>query len=268
MSTYVIGDIHGCFNQFIELLTQIKYNKDEDKIILVGDLVNRGPDSLSVLNYCISDPNINSVLGNHDLYLLYLMSTNKVKGNLKEIVTAKNNTEIFKWLISRPLFIKFFEKSHKNTFYITHAGIPEIWAPNKAKKLATETASMLKKESKKMLKAMWGDQPNQWKDELKGQDRYRIIINYLTRMRFVSNNSILDLENTGSKPPKGYKPWFHYETKSHEKKREYYIFGHWASLNGNTKDNHFIGLDTGCVWGNKLTAMRLEDKKLFQVKAK
>ena len=115
---------------------------------------------------------------------------------------------------------------------------------------------------------MWGDEPNLWEDELDGQDRYRIIINYLTRMRFVRDNCALDMKNKGLKPSKGYKPWFHYTSKSHEQSKEYYIFGHWAALNGHTKNDHFIGLDTGCVWGNKLTAIRLEDKKLFQVKAK
>ena len=144
MSTYVIGDIHGCFDQFVDLLKKINYKKDEDKIILVGDLVNRGPDSLSVLNYCMADSNITTVLGNHDLYLLYLLSINKAKGKLKELVKSNNN-KIFEWLIKKPFFIEFFEQSSKNTFYITHAGIPEIWSPSKAKRLASETSSMLKK---------------------------------------------------------------------------------------------------------------------------
>tara|TARA_B100000674_G_scaffold177029_1_gene143291 strand:+ start:3636 stop:4442 length:807 start_codon:yes stop_codon:yes gene_type:complete len=268
MSTYVIGDIHGCFNQFINLLNKINYKKDVDKIILVGDLVNRGPDSLSVLNFCMADSNITTVLGNHDLYLLYLLSIDKAKGKLKEVVESNNNKKIFEWLKNKPFFIEFFEQSSKKTFYITHAGIPEIWSPTKAKQLATETSLILKKEPAKMLEIMWGDEPNRWEDKLDGQDRYRIIINYLTRMRFVGDNCILDMKNKGLKSSRGYKPWFNYKSKSHEKNKEYYIFGHWAALNGRTRNDHFIGLDTGCVWGNKLTAIRLEDKKLFQVEAK
>ena len=109
MSTYVIGDVHGCFEQFVSLLDKINYNSQEDKIILTGDLVNRGPESLAVLNYCMADRNITSVLGNHDLYLLYLMNINQGKGDLKTVVEAENNMQIFEWLITRPLLIEIPE---------------------------------------------------------------------------------------------------------------------------------------------------------------
>ena len=265
MNTYVIGDIHGCFNQFMHLLKKIDYKKNKDKIILVGDLVNRGPDSLSVLNYCISDPTITSVLGNHDLYLLYLLSINEPKGSLKEIVEAKNNKKIFKWLLARPLMIEIFDELTENSFLISHAGIPEIWSPKKAKKLASEVTSVLQKDPSKVLKSMWGDDPKHWNDGLDGQERYRVIINYFTRMRFINNNCMLDLENNTSRPSAGFKPWFHYGSKNHIKKRQYYVFGHWASLNGKTKDPYFIGLDTGCVWKGKLTALRLNDLEKISV---
>ena len=108
MNTFVIGDIHGSFKQFIDLLKKINYKQHEDKIILVGDLVNRGPESLAVLNYCMADPNITSVLGNHDLYLLHLMNIGKAEGSLKKVVEAENSEEIFKWLIKRTADVRNF----------------------------------------------------------------------------------------------------------------------------------------------------------------
>ena len=121
MSTYVIGDVHGCFDQLINLLDKIDYDSQKDKIILTGDLVNRGPESLAVLNYCMADKNITSVLGNHDLYLLYLMSINLGKGELKPVVDAENNMQIFEWLITRPLLIQISDQANQNKFAITHA---------------------------------------------------------------------------------------------------------------------------------------------------
>ena len=266
MSTYVIGDVHGCFDQFIRLLKKIDYDSKKDQIILTGDLVNRGPNSLDVLNYCMADKNITTVLGNHDLYLLYLISINKGKGKLKEILDAENVKQIFEWLITRPLLIQISNQSTNNKFIITHAGIPEVWSLEKAQALADEVTQALTDNSSKILKAMWGDDPKSWNESLTGNERYRIIINYLTRMRFLGNDASLDLKNTTTKAFKGSKPWFHYESASYKKMKQYYVFGHWASLNGKTKNPHFIGLDTGCVWKGKLTALRIDDLEKISVK--
>ena len=266
MSTYVIGDVHGCFDQFIRLVKKIDYDSKKDQIILTGDLVNRGPKSLDVLNYCMADKNITTVLGNHDLYLLYLISINQGKGKLKKIVEAENNKQIFEWLITRPLLIQAFNQSTNNKFIITHAGIPEIWSLEKAQELADEVSQALTNHPSRVLKAMWGDDPKSWRESLTGNERYRIIINYLTRMRFLSNAACLDLKNTSAKASKGSKPWFHYESASYKKMKQYYVFGHWASLNGQTNSPHFIGLDTGCVWKGKLTALRMDDLEKISVK--
>ena len=185
MSTYIIGDVHGCFDQFIRLLKKINYDKQKDQIILTGDLVNRGPKSLDVLNYCLADENITTVLGNHDLYLLYLMNIKQGKGKLRKILKAANNKEIFDWLITRPLLIQISDQSTNNKFIITHAGIPEIWSLEKAQDLASEVSKTLADNSSKILKAMWGDDPKSWNESLTGKERYRIIINYFTRMRFL-----------------------------------------------------------------------------------
>ena len=266
MSTYVIGDVHGCYDQFISLLDKIDYNTQEDKIILTGDLVNRGPESLAVLNYCMEDKNITSVLGNHDLYLLYLMNINQGKGDLKKVVEAENNGQIFEWLITRPLLIQISDQSNQNQFIITHAGIPEIWSIAKAQYLAEEVSMALTDNASKILQAMWGDEPNSWNESLTGNDRHRIVINYLTRMRFLGNAASLDLENTSTKATEGCKPWFDYESESYKKMDQYYVFGHWASLNGQTNNPHFIGLDTGCVWKGNLTALRVDDLEKISVK--
>ena len=266
MSTYVIGDVHGCFNQFISLIEKIDYDTNKDQIILTGDLVNRGPESLAVLNYCLADANITTVLGNHDLYLLYLMSINQGKGDLKKVVEAKNNKKIFEWLITRPLILQISLHSNKENFVITHAGIPEIWSLKKAQELAEEVSLALINNPSKILQSMWGDDPKSWDDGLTGNDRYRIIINYFTRMRFLGNSASLDLENTSSKASKGCKPWFNYESDSYKKIKQYYVFGHWASLMGQTNNTHFIGLDTGCVWEGELTALRLDDLEKISVK--
>ena len=266
MSTYVIGDVHGCFDQFIRLLKKIDYDSKKDQIILTGDLVNRGPKSLDVLNYCMADKNITTVLGNHDLYLLYLISINQGKGKLKKIVEAENNKQIFEWLITRPLLIQAFNQSTNNKFIITHAGIPEIWSLEKAQDLADEVSQALTNHPSRVLKAMWGDDPKSWRESLTGNERYRIIINYLTRMRFLSNAACLDLKNTSAKASKGSKPWFHYESASYKKMKQYYVFGHWASLNGQTNNPHFIALDTSCVWKGKLTALRMDDLEKISVK--
>ena len=148
---------------------------------------------------------------------------------------------------------------------ITHAGIPEILSPKKAMKLALEVSSLLQDNPDDMLKKMWGNHPDKWSDELIGYDRYRVIINYLTRMRFVGDDCVLDLKNTSKDATIGFKPWFHYESNAHTKKNQYFVFGHWASLSGKTNDPYFIGLDTGCAWKEKLTALRLNDLKKISV---
>ena len=265
MSTYVIGDVHGCFDQLISLLDKIDYNRQQDKIILTGDLVNRGPESLAVLNYCMADRNITSVLGNHDLYLLRLMHMNQSTDDLKEVVEAANNKQIFEWLITRPLLIEISDQSTQNKFIITHAGIPEIWSPEKAKDLAEEVSIALTDNTSKILKTMWGDRPNSWNESLAGNDRHRIIINYLTRMRFLGNAASLDLKNTSINPSVGCKPWFRYKSESYKKMKQYYVFGHWASLNGQTNNPHFIGSDTGCVWEGSLTALRVDNLEKISV---
>ena len=268
MSHYVIGDVQGCFDELELLCKKIKFNPNKDKLIFAGDYVNRGPKSLEVLNFCLKNKkSIKGVLGNHDFYLLYLIEYKKRNKSLNTILDAKNINAIYKWLKKQPLLQKIKIKETKETFWISHAGIPYIWSFKTAKQLSDELNKVFKKDSYKILGNMWGDKPSKWKADLNGYKRYRTIINYFTRMRYLDQKGSLLLKKKDLKPQKNHIPWFK-QTISNLKPNEYIIFGHWAALDGKTKLDNIIGLDTGCVWGKKLTAMRLEDKKLFQVKKK
>jgi len=266
MAHYVIGDVQGCYDELVSLCKKIKFNKKKDKLIFAGDLVNRGPKSLEVINFCLENrKSIKAVLGNHDFYLLYLIEHKKRNKSLKRILHSDNLNTIHKWLKKHPLLLKV--KVNNKVFWISHAGIPFIWDFKIAQSFSKEIQYALKKDSYKLLKNMWGDTPKQWNKKLKKYSRYRVIINYFTRMRYLDKKGALKLKKNDLKPEKGYIPWFK-QTISNLKPNEYIIFGHWAALEGKTKLDNIIGLDTGCVWGKKLTAIRLEDKKLFQVKKK
>ena len=164
-----------------------------------------------------------------------------------------------------PLLLKVYIKESNETFWIAHAGIPFIWSFETAKTLSDEIQKVLKKDSYSLLKNMWGDEPKRWNTKLEGSKRYRTIINYFTRMRYLDKKGSLMLDKKDLKSQKNYIPWFK-QTIDNLDDNEYIIFGHWAALNGKTKLNNIIGLDTGCVWGKKLTAIRLEDKKIISVK--
>lgn len=266
MSHYVIGDVQGCFDELIALCKKIKFNPNKDLLIFAGDLVNRGPKSLDVIDFCLKNKkSVKSVMGNHDFYLLYLLEHKKNNKSLIDILNAKNNKNIYKWLKKLPLLLKVKIKKTKETYWISHAGIPFIWSFKKAKKLSDEMRIAIKNDSSNILMNMWGDKPGLWKDELKGYSRYRIIINYFTRMRYLDKRGALKLKKKDLKLEKNHIPWFK-QTQKNLKENENIIFGHWAALEGKTKLNNIIGIDTGCVWGKKLTAIRLEDKKIFQVK--
>mgnify|MGYP003322683648 FL=1 len=268
MAHYVIGDVQGCYDELKLLCKKINFNPNKDLLIFAGDLVNRGPKSLEVLNFCLKNKkSVRAVLGNHDFYLLYLLEHKKKNESLKKILNSKNNKKIYSWLKKLPLLLKIRIKSSKETFWISHAGIPFIWDLKKAKNLSDEMRVVMREDSFNVLENMWGDQPTLWKDDLKGYERYRTIINYFTRMRYLDKQGSLKLKKKDLKAESNHIPWFD-QTHINLKKKENIIFGHWAALEGKTKLDNIIGLDTGCVWGNKLTAIRLEDKKLIQVKRK
>ena len=266
MAHYVVGDVQGCFKELEALLKKIKFNKEIDQLIFAGDLVNRGKDSHKVLEFCIKNKkSVSGVLGNHDFYLLYLIEHQKKDKSLKKVLESKNIKHYQSWLKSLPLFLEIKIKETNEVFWISHAGIPFIWSIDDAKKLSKEVQASLKNDASNILAKMWGDTPKKWNENLKGYKRLRVIINYFTRMRYLSEDGSLKLDLKSKTAKKGYIHWFN-QTKENIKNKQNIIFGHWASINGVTNIDNIIGLDTGCVWGNKLTAIRLEDKKIFQIK--
>ena len=266
MAHYVIGDVQGCYSELQALVKKIKFNPNKDKIIFAGDLVNRGHQSLEVMDFCMRyKGSIKAVLGNHDFYLLYLIEHQKKNKSLKKVLDSKNIQKYHSWLKKLPLLLEIKIKETKETFWISHAGIPYIWDIRMAKKLSKEIQTGMKDDSFKILENIWGDTPKIWNSNLKGYKRSRTIINYFTRMRFLGKDGSLKLKAKKNKADEMHVPWFN-QTIKNLKENQYIIFGHWAALEGKTKLTNIIGVDTGCVWGNKLTAIRLEDRKLFQVK--
>ena len=264
MATYVIGDLQGCLPQLIQLLEQVNYHPEQDKLWFAGDLVNRGPASLETLRFIKSlGSNAKVVLGNHDLHLLAVAHGHgdlKRKDTLAEVLTASDRDDLIHWLRQQPLC---HYDSQLNTV-MTHAGIPPCWSLSTTLALAKEVEDTLKSDDvNNFLSTMYGNTPDTWQDDLTGTDRLRTITNYLTRMRFCNPESKLDLkskEGVGT-ASKGYAPWFNYPTQLPE--NHHVVFGHWAAIEGITQQKQIHALDTGCVWGGSLTALRLEDMQRF-----
>lgn len=267
MSTYAIGDIQGCFDELLALLELCEFNEKKDTLWLTGDLINRGPHSLEVLRFLrsLSDKHV-IVLGNHDLHWLAVafgFSGLRVHDTLDALENAPDKIAIRDWLIQKPL-LHYDQQSH---YVMTHAGIPPCWSLNEASAHAQEISSILPNSPEVILRALYGDTPSLWDEHLQGIDRYRLIINYLTRMRFCYADGRLDLAYKGEitgKPPHLI-PWFLVPRKQPIDCS--IVFGHWAALSGHVNVPNIYALDTGCIWGHQLTAMRLEDKKLFHVNA-
>ena len=264
MPSYVIGDVQGCFDELMLLLDKINFDSNNDELIFAGDLINRGPKSLEVLEFCLDNKkSIEVVLGNHDIYLLYLIHQNKKNYQLAPILESKNRKKFFRWLIEKPLMLE--RQNNKNEkFIISHAGIPHIWDLEDARKLNEEYLRAIKKNPGGVFRNMWGDHPDLWSESLRGFSRIRVIINYFTRMRLITQKGELDLKTKVSSRNSKYKPWFKF-TKN--EKDNYQLFGHWAALKGKTNKRNVIGLDAGCVWGGHLKAIRINDRKIFKIKS-
>ncbi|MBS0357943.1 MAG: symmetrical bis(5'-nucleosyl)-tetraphosphatase [Proteobacteria bacterium] len=269
MSTYAIGDIQGCFNEFQKLLKKIHFDPAHDQLWFAGDLVNRGPQSLEVLRFIQSLPKSTIViLGNHDLHLLavaYGVIPIREKDTIHPILNAPDCESLCHWLRQQ----KLMHYDHRLNSILVHAGIAPQWNLEQAQNYAKEIETILQSEQQylELLKHMYGNTPTQWQESLTGWERYRLITNYFTRMRICKADGELDLHyNKGlTEIPENYMPWF--QCPNRALKNTDILFGHWAALNGETHTPHVIALDTGCVWGNQLTAMRVEDGEKYQVNA-
>ncbi len=253
---YAIGDIQGCADELRALLELIGYSADRDQLWFVGDLVNRGPRSLQALRHVRSlGDNAVVVLGNHDLHLLALAlggrAAAKRGDTLDEVLAAPDRDELIEWLLERPL-------AHLDRGdLLVHAGLVPQWSADRTIALAREVESALRRDPRAFLRQMYGDRPDRWSEELTGADRLRFVVNVLTRLRVCTADGRIDLAMKGppAKARSDYRPWFELAGRASRDAR--IIFGHWSAL-GYVNAHGVIGLDTGCVWGGALTAMRLD----------
>ncbi|MDZ7644782.1 MAG: symmetrical bis(5'-nucleosyl)-tetraphosphatase [Woeseiaceae bacterium] len=262
MAVYAIGDLQGCYDPFRRLLDRIGFEPAADELWLAGDLVNRGPKSLKTLRYVRSlGDSVRVVLGNHDLHLLALANDIAVRSDrfdsMWKILAADDGDELIDWLRHRPL--AHYDENLETL--MVHAGLPPQWTARKALKRAAEVEGALREdEYDEFLGAMYGDSPDRWSGKLEGNDRLRFIVNSLTRIRMIDKRGRLDFSHNG--PPgtarKGLLPWFEAEDAKWHGTR--IVFGHWSAL-GLVVRERLIGLDTGCVWGRRLTAVRLDSAK-------
>jgi bis(5'-nucleosyl)-tetraphosphatase (symmetrical) len=266
MSTYAIGDVQGCYDELQDLLALIDFCPQSDSLWFAGDMVNRGPKSLQVLRFIKSlGEKQRVVLGNHDLHLLAVANNQQAKKSgdtLQAILQAEDRDQLLAWLRQQPLLIE----DTKQNYVMVHAGLPPQWDIATAKQCAIEVEAVLQGDNYiELLANMYGDQPNCWRDDLVGYQRYRFILNALTRIRFCDEDACLNLSYKYEigRQPKNLVPWFQYRQRQSSKQK--IIFGHWAALQGIADGENVFAIDTGCFWGGHLTAMRLEDQKRFSV---
>jgi len=267
MALYAIGDVQGCDAELGALLGALKFSADRDSLWFVGDLVNRGPDSLKVLRRirALGDA-ATVILGNHDLHLLavaYGGARLRDDDTLETVLAAPDRAVLLDWLSSRPLL---HEDPHLNVCMV-HAGLAPQWDLALARECAHELERALRRDPAKLFERMYGDQPDRWDDALEGEERLRFIANCLTRLRYLDAEGRLALRAKGS-PKKAQSksliPWF--EAQGARWRGTRILFGHWSTL-GYFSNADVTGLDTGCVWGDCLTALRLDvpDAKPVQV---
>lgn len=266
MATYCIGDVQGCFDELQHLLDIINYNKNLDQLWFAGDLVNRGPKSLETLRFIKNLPNTKIVLGNHDLHLLclYYNMVNFHAEHLEPILSAPDAPELIAWLRRQKLI--YYDKNFNAV--LVHAGIYPKWTLAEALEYAYEFESALSGPNYlEFLQHLYGNQPDIWQNNLQNWDRLRFITNACTRMRFCSLAGQLEFASAdkADTAPDNFLPWFRIPWRKNQEIK--ILFGHWAALNGITNEPNVFALDTGCVWGNSLTAMRLEDGALFSVRS-
>ena len=265
MATYAIGDIQGCYSALRRLLDKIDFDPADDRLWLVGDLVNRGPQSLEVLRFVKNlGTRAVTVLGNHDLHLL-VVAAGHVEAHrgdtLDDVLKAPDRDELIDWLRRRKMM------HAAGNHAMVHAGLLPQWSVAKALALAREVETALRRaDYGEFLRHMYGNQPDRWRGSLRGYDRLRVITNVLTRLRLCTADGRMEFTHKTAPVdmPRGFKPWF--DAPRRLNRATTILFGHWAALGLYTKSN-VVCLDTGCVWGRKLTAMRLSDGQLFQCSA-
>jgi bis(5'-nucleosyl)-tetraphosphatase (symmetrical) len=266
MATYAIGDVQGCYDTLRKLLDLLRFDPARDRLWFAGDLVNRGPQSLQTLRFVSGlGQAALTVLGNHDLHLLAFANGGRKgkRDTLEPVLAAPDRDELLDWLRRQPLL----QETPEAGTALLHAGLPPQWDMQRARACAREVESALRGEDyAELLKEMYGNQPDRWEDTLNGVERLRFIINCYTRLRYCDAGGRADFQDKGAPgtQAKGLLPWFAVPGRRSAETR--LLFGHWSTLGQVSWPQYGVyGLDTGAVWGGKLTAMRIEDNQLFAV---
>lgn len=256
MSRIAIGDVQGCLHELRDLLKKIDYSPDRHELWFVGDLVNRGPDSLGTLRFVRSlGAGATVVLGNHDLHLLAVAfgGTRELRADdtLDDLLAAPDRHVLLEWLVSRPLAVR-----HGGDLMV-HAGLVPQWSTGDVLRLAAEVEAALRHDPAALFAAMYGNRPDRWSEDLQGSDRLRFVINVLTRLRYCRDDGQIDLKMKGAPGTQehGWRPWF--EVPARRSANERIIVGHWSTL-GLVDRTDLLALDTGCVWGGALSAADLD----------
>ncbi len=266
MALYAVGDLQGCLDPLKCLLERVNFDPARDHLWLVGDLVNRGPQSLETLRFLYAmRESVTSVLGNHDLHLLAVahnIERLKKGDTLREILDAPDCDDLLDWLRRQ----KLMHYDAERDIVLVHAGIPPQWSLKKALRRAAEVEEVLLDDARLplFLDGMYGNEPAKWDKDLHGVTRLRVITNYFTRMRFCTADGTLDLkskEGVGSAPP-GYAPWFSHPNR--KARGQKLIFGHWAALEGRCDEPGLFALDTGCVWGGAMTLLDVDSGRKYR----
>jgi bis(5'-nucleosyl)-tetraphosphatase (symmetrical) len=261
MARWAIGDVQGCAAELRELLKQLRFRADRDQLWFVGDLVNRGPESLEVLRLVRAlGANAIVVLGNHDLHLLAVAlggNRERKRGDtLDAILAAPDRDVLLDWLRARPLAYR--DPAHGEL--LIHAGLLPQWSAAQALALSAEIEHALHADPQRLLAGMYGNQPDHWDDSLTGLPRLRCAINALTRLRWCTRTGVMDLKrkHAPGRDERDYLPWFRVPGRASAGTP--IVFGHWSTL-GFVAESDIVALDTGCVWGGSLTAWSLERRE-------
>jgi bis(5'-nucleosyl)-tetraphosphatase (symmetrical) len=259
VATYAIGDVQGCFDELSALLERVGFDPSRDRLWLVGDLVNRGPKSLEVLRFVRSLGECAvTVLGNHDLHLVCRhegFGRERSSDTFGDVLAAPDAKRLVDWLRTRPMM------HVERRYAMVHAGLLPQWTVDTALALGREVeAALAAPDYRDFLANMYGSKPIEWSDALTGWERLRVIVNAMTRMRFATREGAMDVHAKGAAPPAGHLAWF--EARP-ERDEPAIVCGHWSTL-GLKLTERVAALDTGCVWGGALTALRLEDRALYQ----
>jgi len=263
MADYIVGDVQGCITALKKLLIKINFSYDCDRLFFLGDVVNRGENNLETMKFILShQDNFEMVLGNHDIHLVACHFDNKKlkkSDNLEDILGSNIRDKVIEYLLNRSLCIELDES------ILVHAGIPPIWSKDDVLYFSDYIKSVMRSSSsKKFINSIYSNKPNKFENSLSMIEKSTYAINALTRMRFCSKYGEIEYKAKGNfdHNPKGYKAWFLHQN---EKLKDVNIFfGHWSTLKDFNQSKRYH-LDTGCVWGKKLSAIRFGDKKIFSV---